>query len=648
MPAIDNFWAVIPAGGAGTRLWPLSRSSSPKFLHDLTGTGQSLLQDTWTRLVPLAEERFLVVTGRAHEDAVREQLPAVGADGVLAEPSPRDSMAAIGLAAALLERADPDAVMGSFAADHVIRDPDAFGESVEVAVAAARDGWLVTLGIEPTFPSSAFGYIHLGEELTGHPGAYAVREFVEKPSTETAEAYLATGRYRWNAGMFVVRPTVLLDLLAQWHPEFAATLRDLAKDVSRLDELWPGLPKIALDHAIAEPAAAAGRVVVVPAAFGWDDIGDFDSLAGLLGERRRRHPGPRRRRARPGGGRHRARGAAVGTRGRGRGPRRRRRGRHPRRVAGHDPGTRPAGQAGGDRPAAGRPGRPHLGRVHRHGTAGPSPSLRGGNGGRTLVGAAARQPVPGSRQPEVVMIERLRQPGGRLGTLSLASAITLAVIGILGMLAMLVALPSESDFWSDQDSDKVAALVLFAITAAGAAGFVLEDRWPWLGAALSVLGGLALAVVLVWTLVAVVVGLGAAVVAVLRARALHGGQSHVATTDHLAARPAGQAAPGSGESVYGYSSMKSLSASPETSEQYCQTPSWLSASVPPEPPTDQCVNATCWPLGNFLPPSSSDVHGTALNLVRRLEVPASLSAIALSSSIAASSSAIVSSYQRIV
>ena len=284
MPAIDNFWAVIPAGGAGTRLWPLSRSSSPKFLHDLTGTGQSLLQDTWTRLVPLAEERFLVVTGRAHEHAVREQLPAVGADGVLAEPSPRDSMAAIGLAAALLERADPDAVMGSFAADHVIRDPDAFGEAVEVAAAAARDGWLVTLGIEPTFPSSAFGYVHLGEGLTGHPGAYAVREFVEKPSTQTAEGYLATGRYRWNAGMFVVRPNVLLDLLAEWHPDFAATLRDLAKDLSRLDELWPGLPRIALDHAVAEPAAAAGRVAVVPADFGWDDIGDFDSLAGLLGE----------------------------------------------------------------------------------------------------------------------------------------------------------------------------------------------------------------------------------------------------------------------------------------------------------------------------------------------------------------------------
>jgi mannose-1-phosphate guanylyltransferase len=282
MPALDNFWAVIPAGGAGTRLWPLSRSSSPKFLHDLSGTGQSLLQDTWARLAPLVEDRFLVVTGRAHQHAVREQLPAVRPDAVLAEPSPRDSMAAIGLAAALLERADPDAVMGSFAADHVIRDPDAFAESVRLAVETARDGWLVTLGIDPTFPSSAFGYIHLGEELAGHPGAYAVREFVEKPSTTTAEGYLATGSYRWNAGMFVVRPGVLLDLLAEWHPEFAGTLRDLARDLTQLDERWPGLPKIALDHAIAEPAAAAGRVVVVPASFGWDDVGDFDSLATLL------------------------------------------------------------------------------------------------------------------------------------------------------------------------------------------------------------------------------------------------------------------------------------------------------------------------------------------------------------------------------
>jgi mannose-1-phosphate guanylyltransferase len=283
MSGIDHFWAVIPAGGAGTRLWPLSRSSSPKFLHDLTGTGGSLLQDTHERLAPLAGDRFLVVTGQAHREAVVDQLAALGPDAVLAEPSPRDSMAAIGLAAALLERADPDAVMGSFAADHVIADREAFGDTVRVAVEAARQDWLVTLGIEPTHPSSAFGYIHLGEELDGLPGTHAVLEFVEKPSTAIAEDYLAGGRHRWNAGMFVVRPTVLLDLLARWHPEFAASLRTIAEDRSRLDELWPTLPRIALDHAVAEPAAGAGRVVVVPASFDWDDIGDFDSLAALLG-----------------------------------------------------------------------------------------------------------------------------------------------------------------------------------------------------------------------------------------------------------------------------------------------------------------------------------------------------------------------------
>ena len=282
MSLLDNFWAVIPAGGAGTRLWPLSRSTSPKFLHDLTGSGRSLLQDTIQRLEPLARDRVLVVTGRAHRDAVLAQLPGVTPDLVVAEPSARDSMAAIGLAAAMLEREHPDAVMGSFAADHVITDPDGFAAAVRTAVAAAADDWLVTLGIEPTFPSAAFGYIHLGDDLPGHPGAFAVREFVEKPSVEVAQDYLATGRYRWNAGMFVVRPRVLLDLLAEGDPGFAAALREIAADPSQLEARWPDLPKIALDHAVAEPAAAAGRVVTVPASFGWDDVGDFDSLATIL------------------------------------------------------------------------------------------------------------------------------------------------------------------------------------------------------------------------------------------------------------------------------------------------------------------------------------------------------------------------------
>jgi mannose-1-phosphate guanylyltransferase len=175
---IDHFWAVVPAGGAGTRLWPLSRSSSPKFLHDLTGTGRTLLQATHDRLAPLAQDRLLVVTGRPHREAVLDQL-GVPDEAVLAEPSARDSMAAIGLAAALLERRDPDAVMGSFAADHVITEPEVFHAAVATAVEAARAGWLVTIGIEPTYAATGFGYISPGDEVAGVPGARAGRAFAE-------------------------------------------------------------------------------------------------------------------------------------------------------------------------------------------------------------------------------------------------------------------------------------------------------------------------------------------------------------------------------------------------------------------------------------------------------------------------------------
>jgi mannose-1-phosphate guanylyltransferase len=243
----------------------LSRAASPKFLHDLTGTGRSLLQSTWDRLVPLTGSRVLVVTGVAHRAAVAAQLPELPADQLLAEPAPRDSMAAIGWAAAVLEARDPSAVLGSFAADHVIADEDAFRACVTTAVAAAEQGYVVTIGIGPTHPSTGFGYIELGEPwapgAVAGPGAvHAVTQFVEKPDHARAEEYLATGRFRWNAGMFVVRAGVLLDLLAQWHPELAAGLRTLA----------------------AEPAAAEGRVAVVPGGFGWDDVGDFRSLGALL------------------------------------------------------------------------------------------------------------------------------------------------------------------------------------------------------------------------------------------------------------------------------------------------------------------------------------------------------------------------------
>lgn len=281
MPPVEQMYAVVPAGGAGTRLWPLSRRTDPKFLHDLTGSGRSLLQETVDRLRPVVGDRVVVVTGRPHRDAVVSQLPEVAADDVLVEPSARDSMAAIGLAAAIIERRDPGAVLGSFAADHAIGDPARFARCVELAAAAARDGWLVTIGIAPTHPATGFGYIRLGDELGEHPGVHRVAEFVEKPDRETATGYVASGRHRWNAGMFVARPSVLLDLLAEGDPDFARGLRRVAEHPDLLEEVWPTLPRIALDHAVAEPAAAAGRVAVVPGDFTWDDIGDFDSLAGL-------------------------------------------------------------------------------------------------------------------------------------------------------------------------------------------------------------------------------------------------------------------------------------------------------------------------------------------------------------------------------
>ncbi|MBR7743553.1 NTP transferase domain-containing protein [Phycicoccus sp. BSK3Z-2] len=282
MSDVGGFWAVVPAGGAGTRLWPLSRAGRPKFLLDLTGEGRTLLQATVDRLAPLAADRVVVVTGTAHADAVRSQLPQVPRQRVVAEPSPRDSMAAIGLAAALVERSDPDAVVGSFAADHVVPDAGVFHDAVREAVDVARDGHLVTLGVEPTHPATGFGYIRAGDPVEGFPTALHALEFVEKPDAERAAAYLAAGGYRWNAGMFVVRAGTLLDLLAQWHPELSAGLRAVAEDPDRLPDVWPGLERIAIDHAVAEPAAAQGRVVVVPAPFAWDDVGDFAGLSGLV------------------------------------------------------------------------------------------------------------------------------------------------------------------------------------------------------------------------------------------------------------------------------------------------------------------------------------------------------------------------------
>jgi mannose-1-phosphate guanylyltransferase len=282
-------YAVIPAGGSGTRLWPLSRAGHPKFLHALTGTASSLLQATAARLDGLAEPATtMVVTGVAHAAAVARQLPSLPADNILVEPAPRDSCAAIGLAAAVIAERAPSAVMGSFAADQLVGDVPAFQAAVRAATVGAQAGRLMTIGITPTRPETGYGYLRCGGTGTGAAEVRDVEEFAEKPSAERAAAYLRSGNYLWNASMFLWRVDVFLAELARQQPELHAGLRRIAaawhgpRREERIGEIWPTLPKISVDYAVMEGAAAAGLVGTVPGNFGWNDVGDFHTLGDVL------------------------------------------------------------------------------------------------------------------------------------------------------------------------------------------------------------------------------------------------------------------------------------------------------------------------------------------------------------------------------
>jgi mannose-1-phosphate guanylyltransferase len=283
-----GLYAVIPAGGSGTRLWPLSRAGHPKFLHPLTGTDASLLQATVQRLEPLTpHDRVFVVTGVAHAAAVSRQLAGVPEQNILVEPSPRDSCAAIALATAVIARRDPEAIMGSFAADHLISEPDRFIEVIRRAMAGAAEGLLMTLGITPTRPETGYGYLQCGGPIGDSP-VLAVEEFKEKPAYDVAESYLRSGNYLWNAGMFVWRVDVFLAELSRQQPQLAAGISRIAQawDSSAreevLGEVWPTLPRISVDYAVMEGAATVGRVGTVPGDFGWNDVGDFHTLGEVL------------------------------------------------------------------------------------------------------------------------------------------------------------------------------------------------------------------------------------------------------------------------------------------------------------------------------------------------------------------------------
>ncbi|RAE62971.1 mannose-1-phosphate guanylyltransferase, partial [Burkholderia multivorans] len=208
---------------------------------------------------------------------------------IVAEPSPKDTAAAIGLATLLIAKTDPEAIVGSFSADHSITNIDEFRAVIEQACAAAETGDIVTVGIMPRNPATAYGYIKTGS-LLGIPGAPTARRalaFAEKPAASTARRYVDSGRYRWNAGMFIAKASALLEILRTEDPTLFEGLSQIAEawDTESRDavlaEVWPGLEKRAIDYVVAEPAAEAGRVIVIPGDFGWDDVGDFDSVARL-------------------------------------------------------------------------------------------------------------------------------------------------------------------------------------------------------------------------------------------------------------------------------------------------------------------------------------------------------------------------------
>ena len=287
--------AVVMAGGSGTRLWPLSRGGRPKQLLDVVagedGGAHSLLAEAFARLeTVLPADRIWVCTAARYGEQVRAALPRLRPDRLVLEPVARDTANAVGLTAALVADVDPDAELAVVSADHVIRPVERFAATLTTAydVLAARPRSLVTLGIRPTAAATGFGYVQRGA-ATEVPGVAEAASFREKPDRATAEAYLASGEYLWNSGMFVWRASTVLEALAEHLPDTAEGLRRITaapagpEREAVLSEVFPTLPRISVDYAVLEPAAAEpGRVLVADLDVDWLDVGSWPSLAALL------------------------------------------------------------------------------------------------------------------------------------------------------------------------------------------------------------------------------------------------------------------------------------------------------------------------------------------------------------------------------
>lgn len=278
---MDDIYAVIMAGGAGTRFWPLSRRERPKQLLPLAGDGRTpLITATVRRIAPLAPpERTVVVTGAALERATREALPELPAENILLEPVGRNTAPCVGWATAWVARRDPRAVVCVLAADAYIANDAAFVEALRTAARAAERGAIVTIGIRPTRPETGYGYLRVGEE-TDVPGVRRVEAFVEKPDAARAAQYIASGQYLWNAGIFVFRVDVMARAMAEHLPAVANAMRALdeaareGREQQVANALYPSLPNISIDYGVMEKVSG---VSVVPVDCGWSDVGSWQA-----------------------------------------------------------------------------------------------------------------------------------------------------------------------------------------------------------------------------------------------------------------------------------------------------------------------------------------------------------------------------------
>jgi mannose-1-phosphate guanylyltransferase len=285
---IDHYYAVIMAGGGGTRLWPLSRRSRPKQLLSLFDD-RSLFQIAVSRLEGLFSfERILVVTVEAQAAMLRAQVPEIPAENYIIEPLPRGTASVVGLAAIALRQRDPQAVMAILTSDHYMGNEYRFRILLESAHAVAQDGYLVTLGIEPTFPATGYGYIQRGEFLGRFQklDVYKVQRFKEKPTEDAAKEMLRSGDHAWNSGMFAWRVDTILEEFKRQMPQLDQALAEIdqawntSERLDVINRLWPEVKNETIDYGIME---GAQNVAVIPAAgLGWSDVGSWDSLFDVL------------------------------------------------------------------------------------------------------------------------------------------------------------------------------------------------------------------------------------------------------------------------------------------------------------------------------------------------------------------------------